>query len=101
MTASGATKTSVVTKQAGGAVFTVLIAISFCHLLNDVIQSLLPAIYPILKESYHLDFSQIGLITLANQLTASLLQPFVGHAMDKKPAPYSLVWGMVSMFFGL
>jgi FSR family fosmidomycin resistance protein-like MFS transporter len=82
-------------------VFTVLIAISFCHLLNDVIQSLLPAIYPILKASYHLSFGQVGLITLSNQLTASLLQPFVGHAMDRKPAPYSLVWGMVSMFIGL
>jgi FSR family fosmidomycin resistance protein-like MFS transporter len=82
-------------------VFTVLIAISFCHLLNDVIQSLLPAIYPIIKQTYHLDFGQIGLITLATQLTASLLQPVVGHAMDRKPAPYSLVWGMVGMFCGL
>jgi FSR family fosmidomycin resistance protein-like MFS transporter len=82
-------------------VFSVLVSISFCHLLNDVIQSLLPAIYPILKSAYRLDFSQVGLITLANQLTASLLQPFVGHAMDRKPAPYSLVWGMASMFIGL
>ncbi len=81
--------------------FSILVTISFCHLLNDVIQSLLPAIYPILKTSYRLDFGQIGLITLANQLTASLLQPVVGHLMDKKPAPYSLVWGMSCMFFGL
>jgi MFS transporter, FSR family, fosmidomycin resistance protein len=87
--------------RAGGAVFKVLIAVSFCHLLNDVIQSLLPAIYPVIKATYRLDFGQIGLITLANQLTASLLQPFVGHAMDRKPAPYSLVWGMASMFCGL
>src|SRR6185437_10682807 len=84
-------------RAAGGAVFPILVSISFCHLLNDVVQSLLPAIYPILKSSYSLDFGQVGLITLANQLTASLLQPFVGHFMDRKPAPYSLVWGMLSM----
>ena len=101
MTASNEKNVSTTAKTAGGAVFPVLIAISFCHLLNDVIQSLLPAIYPVIKETYRLDFGQIGLITLANQLTASLLQPFVGHAMDKKPAPYSLVWGMGSMFCGL
>jgi MFS transporter, FSR family, fosmidomycin resistance protein len=86
---------------AGGAVFSVLIAISFCHLLNDVIQSLLPAIYPILKANFHLDFGQIGLITLSTQMTASLLQPLVGHAMDLRPAPYSLVWGTISMLIGL
>ena len=94
MTASREVKTS-------GAVFSILVAISFCHLLNDVIQSLLPAIYPILKKTYSLDFGQIGLITLSTQLTASLLQPAVGHVMDRRPAPYSLVWGMVSMLFGL
>lgn len=74
---------------------------SVCHLLNDVIQSLLPAIYPLIKSTYRLDFGQIGLITLANQLTASVLQPVVGHAMDRKPAPYSLVWGMACMFVAL
>jgi FSR family fosmidomycin resistance protein-like MFS transporter len=88
-------------KAVSGAVFPVLISISFCHLLNDVIQSLLPAIYPILKDSYHLDFGQVGLITLCNQMTASILQPVVGHAMDKRPAPYSLTFGMGCMFFGL
>jgi FSR family fosmidomycin resistance protein-like MFS transporter len=86
---------------AGGAVFTVLVAISFCHLLNDVVQSLLPAIYPILKATFHLDFGQIGLITFSTQLTASLLQPVVGHAMDRRPAPFSLVFGMISMLAGL
>jgi FSR family fosmidomycin resistance protein-like MFS transporter len=86
---------------AGRAVYNVLIVISICHLLNDVIQSLLPAIYPILKSAYNLDFGQIGLITLFTQLTASVLQPVVGHTMDRKPAPYSLVWGMASMFVAL
>ncbi|HVV46118.1 MAG TPA: MFS transporter [Bryobacteraceae bacterium] len=88
-------------RTAGGAVFPILVSISFCHLLNDLIQSLLPAIYPILKTSYHLDFGQVGMITLCNQLTASILQPVVGHAMDKRPAPYSLSVGMGCMFFGL
>ncbi len=101
MTAKTEIQTPSGSNAVSGAVFPVLLSISFCHLLNDVIQSLLPAIYPIIKSTYHLDFGQIGLITLANQLTASLLQPVVGHAMDRKPAPYSLVWGMVSMFCGL
>jgi FSR family fosmidomycin resistance protein-like MFS transporter len=86
---------------AGGAVFPILVVVSICHLLNDVVQSLLPAIYPTIKATFHLDFAQIGLITLSTQLTASLLQPVVGHAMDRKPAPYSLVWGMASMVCGL
>ena len=64
---------------------TALAAISFSHLLNDMIQSLIPAIYPLLKDSFHLDFTQIGLITLAFQLTASLLQPVVGH-LHRSPA---------------
>ena len=70
-------------------VFTILAAISFCHLLNDLVQSLLPAIYPLLKTAFRLDFGQIGLITLTNQLTASLLQPVVGLYTDRKPQPYS------------
>src|SRR5262249_33343638 len=74
--------------------FTVLTALSFCHLLNDMMQSLLPAIYPILKSAYALDFGQIGLITLTNQLTASLLQPIVGSYTDRRPKPYSLAIGM-------
>ena len=79
----------------------VLAAISVSHLLNDLIQSLLPAIYPILKEAFRLDFAQIGLLTLTFQLTASLLQPLVGYATDRKPQPYSLVVGMGFSLVGL
>jgi FSR family fosmidomycin resistance protein-like MFS transporter len=67
--------------------FAILLAVSFCHLLNDMMQALLPAIYPTLKVEYHLTFAQIGLITLAFQLTASLLQPAVGHFADSRPMP--------------
>ena len=70
--------------------FTVLVAIGFCHLLNDMMQSLLPAIYPNLKTQFHLSFAQIGLVTLAFQCTASLFQPVVGYFADLKPMPYSL-----------
>ncbi len=83
------------------ATFPVLFAISFSHLLNDVMQSLLPAIYPILKTNYALDFGQIGLITLAFQLTASLLQPLVGLYTDRRPMPYSLPFGMLATLCGL
>lgn len=86
---------------ASAAAFPVLFAISFSHLLNDVMQSLLPAIYPILKTSYALDFGQIGLITLAFQLTASLLQPLVGLYTDRRPMPYSLPFGMLATLCGL
>src|SRR6516162_10173635 len=82
-------------------VFAVLIAISFSHLLNDAIQSVIPAIYPILKASFHLNFTQIGLITLTFQLTASLLQPFVGFYTDHRPKPYSLAIGMAFTLAGL
>jgi MFS transporter, FSR family, fosmidomycin resistance protein len=81
--------------------FKILAAISFCHLLNDMIQSLLPALYPILKASFHLDFGQIGLITLTNQVTASLLQPVIGHYTDRRPKPYSLCFGMTFTLCGL
>ncbi len=82
-------------------VFTVLFAISFCHLLNDMMQSLLPAIYPQLKTSFHLSFTQVGLVTLTYQINASLLQPLVGLYADKRPMPYSLPISMVFTFFGL
>ncbi|MDQ4139525.1 MAG: MFS transporter [Bacteroidota bacterium] len=82
-------------------VFPILFAISFSHLLNDTMQSLIPAIYPLLKNSFRLDFAQIGLITLTNQLTASILQPFVGLYTDKKPQPYALVIGMGFTLIGL
>ncbi len=84
-----------------GTIFRVLFAISFCHLLNDMIQSLVPAIYPILKSSYALSFAQVGLITLGFQLTASLLQPLVGIAADRRPLPYSLAAGMGFTLAGL
>lgn len=82
-------------------VFPILFALSFSHLLNDTIQSLIPAIYPIIKTNYNLSFSQIGLITLTFQLAASLLQPFVGSYTDKKPQPYSLATGMGFTLCGL
>ena len=82
-------------------VYAILASISVCHLLNDMMQSLLPAIFPILKSSFGLDFAQIGLIALANQLTASLLQPVVGMYTDRRPRPYSLVAGMSFTLAGL
>ncbi len=82
-------------------VFGILAAISFCHLLNDMMQSLLPAVYPILKGNFNLSFGQIGIITLTNQLTASLLQPLVGYYTDKKPKPFSLPVGMGFTLCGL
>ena len=81
--------------------FAILASLSVCHLLNDMNQSLVPAIYPILKQSYHLDFGQIGLITLAFQLTASMLQPVVGLVTDRKPQPYSLPIAMGCSLVGL
>lgn len=86
---------------AAGATIKILGAIAFCHLLNDMMQSLLPAIYPMLKSSFKLDFGQIGLITLAYQMTASLLQPLVGLYTDHRPQPYSLVAGMSFTLVGL
>ncbi|QPH40657.1 MFS transporter [Pedobacter endophyticus] len=82
-------------------VFPILFALSFSHLLNDTIQSFIPAIYPIIKANYGLSFSQIGLITLTFQMAASLLQPFVGLYTDKKPQPYSLAIGMGFTLTGL
>lgn len=84
-----------------GTTFAILISLSACHLLNDMNQSLVPAVYPILKDSYHLDFGQIGLITLAFQLTASMLQPVVGMVTDRRPQPFSLPMGMGSSLIGL
>jgi FSR family fosmidomycin resistance protein-like MFS transporter len=81
--------------------FAVLAGISVSHLLNDTMQSLLPAIYPMLKESFALSFAQVGLMTLTLQLTASLPQPLVGLYTDRWPAPYSLVVGMAFTFVGL
>ncbi len=82
-------------------VFSVLFALSFSHLLNDTLQSLIPSIYPIIKTNYNLTFSQIGLITLTFQFAASLFQPLVGFYTDKKPQPYSLAIGMTITLTGL
>jgi MFS transporter, FSR family, fosmidomycin resistance protein len=99
---SSAAKTSAAkTAAVAGPAYIVLGGISFSHFLNDTMQSLIPSVYPIFKESYALDFAQIGLITLAFQFTASLLQPVVGHFTDKKAQPFSLAVGMGSTFFGL
>ena len=81
--------------------YAVLVMISFSHFLNDMIQSLLPAIYPILKGNFHLDFAQVGMITFTNQLTASVLQPVVGSYTDKRPQPFSLSIGMGCTLIGL
>jgi FSR family fosmidomycin resistance protein-like MFS transporter len=86
---------------AQSTVYSILFTISFTHLLNDMLQSVIPAIYPLMKDSFHLSFTEIGLITFTFQLTASLLQPFVGHFTDKKPQPYSLAIGMGFTLAGL
>jgi FSR family fosmidomycin resistance protein-like MFS transporter len=86
---------------AAGPAYVVLAGISFSHFLNDTMQSLIASVYPILKDSYALDYAQIGLIILAFQFTASLLQPLVGHFTDKKAQPFSLAIGMGSTFLGL
>ncbi len=82
-------------------IFTVLFAISFNHLLNDMMQSIIPSVYPLLKQNFHLNFTQIGLITFTFNVTASLLQPFVGFYTDRKPRPYSLVVGMALTLTGV
>lgn len=89
------------TSVAVATAFPILATLSFCHLLNDMIQSLLPAIYPLLKSTFALDFGQIGLITLTFQFTASLLQPMIGALTDRHPKPWSLAIGMASTLIGL
>lgn len=81
--------------------FSIIFAVSFCHLLNDMMQALLPAIYPNLKVEFGLSFTQIGLVTLVFQCTASLLQPLVGLYADKRPMPYSLATGMIFTLVGM
>ena len=85
----------------GTTAMPILLALSLCHMLNDTMQSMIPAIYPMIKDSLGLDFGQIGLITLAFNLTASLLQPLVGLYTDKRPMPYSLTVGMGFTLIGL
>jgi MFS transporter, FSR family, fosmidomycin resistance protein len=84
-----------------GTTLAVLIAVSFSHLLNDIIQSLLPAIYPVLKSTFALNFGQVGLITFTFQLTASVMQPLVGYYTDQRPSPFSLPIGMSASLAGL
>ena len=94
----------IATAQTGsgtGTTFAILVSLSICHMLNDLNQSLVPALYPILKESYRLDFAQIGMITLAFQLTASMLQPVVGMVTDRRPQPFSLPIAMTCSLAGL
>lgn len=81
--------------------FSVILAISLCHMLNDIMQSLLSAIYPLLRDEFRLDYWQIGMMTACFQVTASLLQPLIGMFTDKKPLPWSLPVGMASTFCGL
>jgi len=94
-------KPSLTVEQSTRTVFPILIAISVSHLLNDAIQSLIPAIYPIVKKSFHLTFTQVGLITLTFQMTASLLQPVVGYYTDRNPKPFSLAIGMSITLVGV
>jgi MFS transporter, FSR family, fosmidomycin resistance protein len=86
---------------ASRAAMPVLLALSLTHFLNDMIQSLIPAIYPVIKDAYSLDFAQIGIITLVFQGTASLFQPLIGAYTDRRPMPYSMVAGMGSTLAGL
>jgi FSR family fosmidomycin resistance protein-like MFS transporter len=79
----------------------VLVALSGAHLLNDLIQSMIPAVYPLIKDTYQLDFAQIGLITLAFQVTSSILQPMLGYLTDRRPWPYAMVAGMGATLVGL
>jgi FSR family fosmidomycin resistance protein-like MFS transporter len=95
------TQTSALVEIGQKVFYKVLIAISICHFLNDMMSSLLPAIYPLLKTSFNLNFAQVGLITLTYQTTASLLQPMIGFYTDKKPMPFSLPVGMGATLVGL
>jgi MFS transporter, FSR family, fosmidomycin resistance protein len=88
-------------RRGSGTLFTILAAISACHLLNDLIQATIPALYPLFQRIFGLSLGQIGMITFTYQITASLLQPFVGLGTDKKPMPYSLPLGMGASLCGL
>jgi FSR family fosmidomycin resistance protein-like MFS transporter len=87
--------------KASATVFPVLGAISFCHMLNDMMQALMPAVYPILRGGFDLSFAQVGLLTFTYQITASLLQPLIGTYTDRRPLPYSLPSGMAVSLLGL
>lgn len=87
--------------QAHKTVYPILLAISFGHLCNDLLQAIVPAIYPMLKENYNLSFAQIGMITFCYQVSSSLLQPLVGNYTDKNPQPYSQIYGMICTMLGV
>lgn len=84
-----------------GTAYTILFAVGFCHLLNDMIQSVIPAMYPVLKDNLGLTFAQIGIITLVFQMASSIFQPFIGNYADRHPQPYSLAAGMCFTLTGL
>lgn len=92
---------AVATDNVQKTVYPILFSIAFAHLLNDMLQAVIPSVYPILKDSYQLSFTQIGLITFAYQMAASILQPFVGLYTDKKPQPYSQIYGMLFTLCGI
>ncbi len=94
-------QTKIETGTARNSAIGILFALSFCHLLNDSIQALIPAIYPLLKVSFNLSFTQIGLITLTFQMVGSVFQPIIGFYTDRHPKPYSLVVGMGITLIGL
>lgn len=93
--------TTVTRPTAGRTVIPVLGAVSVCHLLNDMMQALLPAVYPILRGGFDLSFAQVGMLTLVYQITASILQPLIGFYTDKRPQPYSLPFAMLASMAGL
>src|SRR6476659_11123240 len=97
----GQQRSSLAPPEAHTSAVAILFALSFCHLLNDSIQALIPAIYPLLKESFNLSFTQIGLITLTFQMVGSIFQPIIGFYTDRYPKPYSLVLGMGITLIGL
>lgn len=92
---------SYATKRKERTLYSILFAISFAHLLNDMMQSIIPSIYPIIKNQYGFTFGQIGIITLVFQMTSSLLQPLVGRVADRHPMPYALSSGMVFTLIGI
>ena len=98
---AGVSESGIARRAAEATAFSVILALSFSHFLNDMMQSLVPALYPMLKDSYGLSFTQIGIITLTMQIVSSVLQPAVGHFADRRARPYSLAIGMGATLIGL
>ena len=98
---AGVSEPGITRRAAEATAFSVILALSFSHFLNDMMQSLVPALYPMLKDAYGLTFAQIGVITLTMQIVSSVLQPAVGHFADRRPRPYSLAIGMGATLVGL